>query len=366
MTAHELAARLKAHAADEGFDLAGIAPAIPPPHYAEYLAWLRAGLHGEMAYLERHAALRAHPEKLLPGARSVLVVGLNYARNIPVGAARPREGDALVEAKSGLPSRADRSAGGPPSSADHPQFPRDREAPTGSPPDQAPHGRIAKYALGGDYHKVIRRRLQRIGEWLVTQAPGAACRVCVDSAPVLERDFAVLAGLGWYGKNTLLINTRRGSYFLLGCLLTTVALPPDAPAVGDCGTCRACLDACPTGAIVEPYRVDARRCISYLTIEKRGDIDPSLQPMMGDWVFGCDVCQDVCPFNRPRDNAPLRSRPSTDPEVAPRIDPHPPLADLMRLTPEQFADRYAGTALMRAKHEGLLRNARIAGANAER
>lgn len=304
----QIAAELKKRARDVGFDPVGIASAEAPPNYTRYLAWLKANMHGEMAYLERHAELRAKPDNLLPGAKSLLMVGLNYARP-------PAEGDGA---------------------------------------------RIATYALGRDYHKVVRSRLKRIGKLLEEWEPGAQWRVCVDSAPLLERDYAMAAGLGWYGKNTCLINTERGSLFLLGCLLTTLDLPPDPPAVGGCGTCTACLDTCPTGAIVEPFRLDARRCISYLTIEKRGEVDPALQPMMGDWLFGCDVCQDVCPFNHPRENSPLRARPTEDDEMLPRIDERPALSELLALSPEEFAKRYSGTAIMRAGVEGMRRNAEIA------
>jgi epoxyqueuosine reductase len=308
-----LADELKGRARDEGFDLAGLAPAVPPPHYQSYLDWIAAGMHGEMAYLERRADLRAHSDRLLPGVKAVLAVGLGYART--------------------------------------PQAPAPGK------------GRIASYALGRDYHKVIRARLRRVAAWLREREPEARVRICVDSAPLLEREYAWLAGLGWFGKNTCIINTHRGSCFLFGFMLTTLDLPPDTPAVGGCGRCRACLDACPTGAIVSPFRVDARRCISYLTIEKRGPIEPELRPLMGDWVFGCDVCQQVCPFNQAREGAPLRARPSTDAEVLPRIEASPQLAELIDLTPEEFERRYSGTAVTRAKREGLVRNARIAKEN---
>ncbi len=356
-------AELKATCRTKGFDLVGIAPAVPPPHYAEYLRWLRDEMHGEMSYMSRHAPLRASLENLLPGAKSVIVVGLNYARpknphpNPPPYSLRSQEGG-------------------------------DRPIPSQSHCEGA-RGRIAKYAWGRDYHAVIRKRLKRVGRWLEERESGALWRVCVDSAPVLERDYAMLAGIGWFGKNTMIINSHRGSYFLIGCLLTTLELEPDAPAVGGCGTCRACIDACPTGAIVvknnndvsgftdsntpsntnskdpdtHTYAIDARRCISYLTIEKRGEIDPDLQPLMGDWVFGCDVCQDVCPFNHPRENAPSRAAPTQDTDMAPRLDPNPSLSDLVLLSPEEFTQRYAGTAVMRAKRDGMTRNAEIAAKN---
>lgn len=307
---HELAAALKARTIEEGFDLVGIAPAVPPPHYQSYLHWLAGGMHGEMQYMLRHKHLRAHPENLLPGVRSILVAAINYARG-PL-AARPG------------------------------------------------HGRIAAYAWGRDYHKVLRAKLRRVSRWLEARRPDVRTRICVDSAPLMERDYAVLAGIGWFGKNSCIINTHRGSYFLLGCLLSTLDLPPDAAAEGGCGTCRLCLDACPTGAIVSSGVVDARRCISYLTIEKRGPFPDQLQPLMQDWVFGCDVCQDVCPFNHPRENSPARGAPAYDPEMSARVDPSPSLEEIVQLTEAEFSRRYAGTAIMRAKHEGLVRNARVA------
>ena len=313
---HELVAALKARVLSEGFDLVGIAPAVPPPHYSTYLEWLACGMHAEMAYMLRQSHLRAHPQSLLPGVRSILVAAMNYAR----GPHAPQPG----------------------------------------------HGRIAAYAWGRDYHKVLRSKLRRVSTWLVSQRPGTRTRICVDSAPIMERDYALLAGIGWFGKNACIINTQRGSYFLLGCLLTTLDLPSDVPAEGGCGTCRLCLDACPTGAIVGPGVVDARRCVSYLTIEKRGPIPEDLRPKMQDWVFGCDVCQHVCPFNHPRENAPMRAAPAPDPEMSARVDPSPLLRELVELTEEEFVGRYAGTALMRAKHSGLVRNALIALRNDER
>ncbi|MDW8065998.1 MAG: tRNA epoxyqueuosine(34) reductase QueG, partial [Anaerolineae bacterium] len=191
--------------------------------------------------------------------------------------------------------------------------------------------------------------------------PSAQGRVCVDSAPVLERDLALLAGLGWYGKNTCLINTQRGSYFFIGVLLLTLELEYDPPAQGGCGTCRLCLDACPTGALVEPYQLDARKCISYLTIELRDAIPEPYREPMGEWLFGCDICQEVCPFNRPRTHQPLRARPTREPRLQPR--PLPQLTEILQMSESEFAERFRGSAIKRAKWRGLVRNALIVAGN---
>lgn len=304
--------RLKQRAHAVGFDLCGIAPAAPAPHYDAYLEWLDNGMHAGMGYLARHAAVRRSAEALLPGARSVIVVAKNYNQPLPP----------------------------------------DAEA------------RVARYALGRDYHKVLRRDLRRLAASLVELEPEARTRICVDSAPVLERDYAQMAGIGWFGKNTCLINSKRGSWFFLGLLLTDIALTPDQPAVGGCGTCRACIDACPTGALVlredSPVAwLDARRCISYLTIEHRGAFTDEQERMLNGWLFGCDVCQEVCPFNHRRASQPERAARTGEPDFQPRpAIAQPDLPALTTLSDEEFLARYAGTALMRAGAEGIRRNAR--------
>jgi epoxyqueuosine reductase len=300
---------IKDYARALGFELVGIAPAQPPPHAESFLHWLAQGYAGAMEYLERTAHLRINPAELLPDARSAVVVGLNYA---------PAE----------LPE------------TDY---------------------RIARYALGDDYHQVIRAKLETLLSAIQAVAPEAQGRICVDSAPVLERDLAWLAGLGWYGKNTCLINTQRGSYFFLGVLLLTLELEYDTPAEGGCGTCRLCLDACPTGALTEPYVLDARKCISYLTIELRESIPESYRAPMGEWLFGCDICQEVCPFNRPRAHQPLRAQPTQEPRLKPR--PLPRLHDILTMDESQFADRFRSSAIKRAKWRGLIRNALIVAGN---
>lgn len=288
----------------------GVAPAVAPPHLDAYRQWLALGKHGEMAYLADSLELRTHPERLLPGARSVVAIAADYNRPNP-----HRPGEA----------------------------------------------RIARYALGRDYHKVLRAKLRAMARWLDARAPGHTHRPCVDSAPILERDFAQMAGLGWFGKNTMLINSRRGSWFFIGLLLTTLELEPSAPAAGGCGTCRACVDACPTGAIVHQdgrWQVDARHCVSYLTIEHRGTIPEGLAQGIGEWTFGCDVCQEVCPFNAPRTTQPLRAATTTEPDFlldAPRL----PLETVASWTESDWDEATRGRALRRAKRSQWVRNATV-------
>jgi epoxyqueuosine reductase len=296
--------RLKQQARALGFELVGIAPATEADHFEQFLDWLAQDYAGDMDYLHRHAAAHRHPAAILPEVRSVIMVGMNYKP-----AAEP------------------------------------------NPP---PQGRIARYARGADYHDVLRTRLKQLLAWLQTEAPGCAGRAVVDTAPLLERDFARRAGLGWFGKNTMLLNKGLGSYFFLGALLVNLPLRADAPHdTAHCGTCTACLDACPTQAFPAPGQLDARRCISYLTIELRGPVPDDLRPPMGDWLFGCDVCQEVCPWNR---KAPA----ATEPAFAPwpeleALD----LLELLTLSEEDFRRRFRGTALTRPKRAGLLRNAAL-------
>jgi epoxyqueuosine reductase len=214
---------------------------------------------------------------------------------------------------------------------------------------------VARYARGSaDYHDLIRERLERLAEFLRGEHPGCKTRGVVDTAPLLERDFARLAGLGWFGKNTMLIHKRLGSWFFLAALLTDVELKYDAPhETSHCGTCTRCLDACPTQAFVEPYVLDARKCISYLTIEHRGPIPEEFRDGIGDWLFGCDICQEVCPWNR---KAPVTIEPTlrSQPE---RIAPN--AVELLTLSPDEFRERFGDTPLSRPKRAGLLRNAAI-------
>lgn len=296
-------------ALEAGFDAVGICDAVAAPHLPAYRSWLERGFGASMTYLADQAELKSDPAHLLPGVRSIVAVGLNYRQS-------PR-----------------RAPGAP---------------------------KIAQYALGRDYHKVLRSKLKRVANAIETAHPGSSTRACVDSAPIFERDYAHLAGLGWFGKNTMLIDSRRGSWFFIGLLLTTVRFKPDEPSVGGCGTCRACIDACPTGAIVfeeNRWQVDARRCISYLTIEHRGPISDELRPAIGGWTFGCDVCQEVCPFNQPRASQPDRAPASHTPDFAARR--WPDLVELSQLTRESWDGLTRGSAVRRAGYEGLLRNARV-------
>jgi epoxyqueuosine reductase len=214
---------------------------------------------------------------------------------------------------------------------------------------------VARYAWGHDYHEVMTPRLERLAAHL-EQACAARCRSYVDTGPVLERELAARAGLGWIGKNTMLLHPALGSWFFIGVLLTTAELQHDAPLPDRCGSCRACLDVCPTEAFVAPYVLDARRCISYLTIEHRGAIDPALHGAMGEWQFGCDLCQSVCPWNR---KAPVTRERAFMPDAQ-----YPGAEAVLEMSDDEFRRRFAGTALLRPKAAGMRRNAAIARANA--
>jgi epoxyqueuosine reductase len=295
--------RLKAEAHALGFPLAGIAPATEADGFERLRDWLQRGFAGGMTYMQRHAEARRHPESILPGVRSVVMVGMQH-ENIPPGA-----GPLL--------------------------------------------GRVARYAQGADYHDVLRERLKALLAWMRQERPDCLGRAVVDTAPLLERDFARRAGLGWVGKNTMLINKRRGSYFFLGALLLDLDLQPDEPHLAShCGTCTRCLDACPTQAFPGPGLLDARRCISYLTIELREAVPVELRPGLGDWVFGCDVCQEVCPWNRRGAEG--------EPALAARADLTAlDLLEVLTLDEAGFRQRFAGTALLRTGRGGLLRNAAL-------
>jgi epoxyqueuosine reductase len=296
---------IKAEAHRLGFSLVGITTPDAPSHLDVYQRWLDAGHHGEMAYLAtaRALACRADPRQILPECEAILVLGLPYPAS-PAEAARPG------------------------------------------------HGRVASYAWGFDYHDIIPPRLQTLVEFIQAQVGRSIPnRYYTDTGPLLEHELAQRAGLGWIGKNTCLINPRLGSYFFLAEILLGLALPPDPPFPADrCGSCTRCIDACPTACILPDRTLDARRCISYLTIENKGDIPPELRPALGDWVFGCDICQQVCPWNR---FAP----PGGDPALAPRPEQaRPDLLAELELTPETFKRKFRGTPIQRAKRRGYLRN----------
>jgi epoxyqueuosine reductase len=303
----ELTHELKARAADAGFSLSGVCPAVAPPGAARLDSWLAAGYAGQMDYLAERRDAYHDPNRVLEAARSIVVLAMNYRTAEPA-------------------------------------------------PPAAGQGRVSRYAWGdADYHDLIRERLRTLADWLRAQVPAAQVRGVVDTAPLLEREFAQLAGLGWIGKNTLLINRNEGSWFFLAALLTDVELSYDAPHATDhCGTCRACLDACPTNAFPQPYVLDATRCISYLTIELRDAVPLELRSGMGDWFFGCDVCQDVCPWNS-------RAPQSAEAAFVPRPGNNPiDLIALFGLDDAAFRERFRHTPLWRAKRRGLLRNAAIA------
>jgi epoxyqueuosine reductase len=316
-----LASAVKDEARRLGFDAAAIGPATPPAHGAAFERWLDRGFAGSMDYLERTRGERLDPSRLLPGVRAVVAVALSY--NVRESAT------SLRDSTASLPVSASAS----------------EETPA------ARSMRVARYAAGVDYHDVIRPRLQALARFIESAAgAGVRSRAAVDTSAVLERDLAARAGLGWFGKNTNLLTPALGSWFFIGIVLTT-AEPAFDDEVGDrCGTCTACLDACPTAAFTAPYVLDARRCISYLTIEHRGEVDEALRPLIGEWGFGCDVCQDVCPWNR-------KAATTAEPAFASPNAPEP--ETLLALDEEAFRDRFRRTALWRARRAGLRRNAAI-------
>ena len=327
-------------AREQGFALAGIAAAAPAERPDAYRAWIAAGKYGEMHYLAANLDVRLDPDQLLPNAKSILAVADPYHAGSEVGAADAGEESGAAAA----------------------------------PADETARGRVARYAHGADYHKVLRKRLHALADALAAAHPGHTFRTTVDTAPALEREHAMRAGLGWTGKNTLLIHPRHGSYFLLGLIVTTLELPttasrgfpaPAVPPTDHCANCTRCIDACPTDAI-DPagYALDATKCVSYLTLEHRSPIDPDLHAGLGDWLGGCDVCQDVCPYNTvaTRQEAPLPIHPRYTPrdEVAHGL----PLIDVIRWTDDDRADAFRGSALKRMKLEMVRRNALIAAGNA--
>jgi epoxyqueuosine reductase len=297
--------RLKEEARRLGFDLVGVAPAVVPTGYGRYLEWLEHGREAGMGYLRRHAEAKGHPNHVLEGVRSVVVAGMIYGQPDP------------------------------------------------TPPGPS-QGKIARYARGNDYHEILWRKLETLLGWLQSEHAGVVGRAACDTAPLLERDFARMAGLGWIGKNTCLIDRRAGSFSVLGSLLVDIELAYDLPhETNYCGTCTRCLDACPTDAFDGPYQLDPRRCISYWTIEHKGPIPDREAENLGDWAFGCDVCQDVCPWNR---KAPGGREPGLDASPG---RTNPDLIEWLAEDAASFAKSLKGTALARSKRSGLLRNAAL-------
>lgn len=306
-----LTAAVKVEAQRLGFDLVGIARAVPPPHADQLDPWLEAGHAGEMAYLARNAAKRADPQLVVEGAQSIISVGMHY---------RTGEPDATLW-------------------------------------NDPARGQISRYAWGIDYHDVVLPKLRQLQGWLEERIGKAEIgRGYVDTGPVLERPVGVAAGLGFQGKNTLLIHPQQGSWFVIGEIIVEVPLVADEPIkAGGCGSCQRCQVACPTQAFVGPHVLDARRCISYLTIELKGPIPRDLRPLIGNHIFGCDVCQEVCPWN-------VRfGQYTNEPTFTPRPEiVAPALLKLISLTDDEFRDRFRGSPIKRVKRRGLLRNVAVA------
>lgn len=311
-TAEPLTPEVRAHLVKEkarqlGFATVGICDLSPTPHADALDGWLTAGMAGTMQYMHRQRQRRQEPARILRGATRAIVVSRNYY--------------------------------------------------TADPPLHVGEGRVAKYARGRDYHQALAGPLEELAAYVLEIGhPGAVAQASVDAGPVPERELAQRAGLGWIAKNTMLIDPRRGSYLFLGSVLTSVDLAVDLPFEADrCGTCRRCLDACPTNAFPEARVLDSRRCISYLTIEYRGDIEPALTALMGDWVFGCDICQEVCPWNQSFATEAVDPLLEHDPALA-----HLPLHTVASTPDEELTVRFGWTALERPGPAGLRRNARIA------
>lgn len=325
--------RVRALLLEAGFDRAGFASAAAPaPARTELEEWLARGFHGEMHWLARDVARRTDPALVLPGARTVCVLAVDYRESGAFGIAAP----------------------------------------------ESDRAEISAYARGTDYHRVIERRLRDACRALAEAFPEERFRWYVDTGPVLEKAWAARAGIGWVGKNTCSIDPEHGSFFFLATILTTLDLPPDPPAVDHCGTCRLCIDACPTRAIVAPYVLDARLCISYQTIEARGEVPPAIEEASANLIFGCDICQEVCPWNREargeREEA-IRSgaragggrESERESELAPRHENiFPRLAELAELDEASFRARFPQSAVRRAGFRGFLRNVMVACGNSGR
>lgn len=310
----DLEQNIKDKARQLGFILTGVTLPDPPPHYSTFENWLAQGRHGKMDYLasERSRARRADPRQILPECKSILVLATPYTPPLPVG-----EGAGVRE-----------------------------------------KARIASYARGADYHDVLPARMKELVQFIEEQVGGPVKnRWYTDTAPILERDLAQRAGIGWIGKNTCLIHPKHGSYFFISEILLDLELKPDPPFVTDhCGSCTRCIEACPTQCILPDRTLDAARCISYLTIELKDDIPVELRSKIGGWIFGCDVCQMVCPWNRFASKGdPAFDDPSTAPETSPRS-----LTEELTLTPRAFNQRFKRSPVKRAKRRGYLRNVAVA------
>jgi epoxyqueuosine reductase len=290
------AGAVKALALNLGLDACGITSADPARHADFYRQWTDEGKAGEMQWLARDPERRTDPTKVLPGAKSIIAVGLNYWQPQPKG-----------------------------------------------------RGRIARYALGEDYHHVLLEKLETLAKEITDS--GEQAKIYVDTGPVLEKPLAERAGVGWQGKSTMLINRKMGPWLLLGEIITTLELEPDAPQKDHCGTCTQCITACPTGAITAPYQMDARKCIAYLTIELKGSIPEEMRPLIGDRVYGCDECLEVCPWNRFAQTT-REARFLAKEENAGRDQLHA----LLEISAAEFKRRFAKSPILRVKRRGLLRN----------
>jgi epoxyqueuosine reductase len=297
--------KLVGRALSAGFASCRIAKVDTPNYADEYRGWLAEGMAGEMQWMERGAEKRCDPQQVLPGARSIVVVALNYWQG---------------NAEAGQTSN-------------------------GAP------GKIARYAWGDDYHDVMLPKLEELAAFLAEL--GGIQKCYVDTGPILERDYAAQAGIGWHGKSTMLVDPKLGTWFFLGEILTTLELPPDNPQADRCGSCQRCMSACPTGAITSPHRLDARRCISYLTIELKGSIPVELRPLIGDRIYGCDDCLEACPWNR-------FAAASREAAFSPRPSVGMPLRDYLGLDDNQFRELFRGSPIKRIKRRGFLRNVCVA------
>ncbi len=303
------AIKQKAH--DLGFDLIGVAAVEPVPELSFYKDWIEAGYAGEMDYLKRHVEKRTDLKQVVPEAKSVIVCAMVY----------------------------------------------DSENPLSTEMRDPTRGWIARYAWGDDYHDVLQNKLFELFDFIKQESADVYGRVYVDTGPVVDRVYAKYAGIGWFGKNTCIINQQKGSWLFLGEIITNLELEYDHPAPDRCGTCNRCIEACPTEAILEPYMLDARRCISYLTIELKKEIPVELRDLIGNHVFGCDICQDVCPWNR---ESPKTREPAFQPQAGLF---NPELETLANLSPEAFRETFRSSPIKRTKRRGLLRNVAVAMGN---
>ncbi len=312
MNKTDLTQKIKRRAQELGFDLVGVAPVEPFPELAFYKEWIEAGYAGKMEYMTRDVERRTDVTRVVPEAKSVIVCAMNYHTDYPLS----------IEMND--PAR----------------------------------GWISRYAWGDDYHEVLQNRLKQLLDYIRTECPeDVIAKIYVDTGPVVDRVYAKYAGIGWFGKNTCILNQELGSWFFLGEIIINLELDYDYPAPDRCGSCNLCLEACPTEALLEPYILDARRCISYLTIELRDEIPIPLRDHMGHHIFGCDICQDVCPWNR---KAPVTQEPSFQPREGLF---HPDLEAMASMTLEEFRQTFRKNPVKRAKYRGFLRNVAVAMGN---